>query len=138
MLKTRSAALRWTPTAFISLCLLVAPVAGAQPLITQYQNPLDVSIADPQILHDGGTYYLYGTSYDPGFGVFTSTDMVNWRRRGVVWHPTATSWAQSDFWAPEVVKSGNTFYLFLHRAKHRLRPAKHLRSQLRLAAWSVR
>ncbi len=62
---------------------------------------------------DNGTYYLYGTTYDwNGFAVFTSTDMVNWSRHGLAWQKTDTSWGQSDFWAPEVMKAGNTYYLY--------------------------
>lgn len=84
----------------------------AQAAITQYLNPLDVSIADPQVLRDGDTYYLYGTTEPDGFSVFTSTDLVHWSRRGYCWKKTASSWGQDNFWAPEVIKHNGGYYLF--------------------------
>lgn len=85
----------------------------AQVTINSYVNPLDVSVADPHILKDNGTYYLYGTTYDGnGFSVYTSTDMVHWTRRGLCWQRTPSSWGQGDFWAPEVLKAGSTYYFY--------------------------
>lgn len=107
-----------TTAAFVRRGMLIGIILGmgwllsAAPMVSQYQNPLDVSIADPQVLKEGDTYYLYGTTYDAGFGVFSSADMVHWQRRGLAWTPTSTSWAQSDFWAPEVIRSGSNWYLF--------------------------
>lgn len=102
-----------------------AAVTVAPPMVRDYLNPLDVPVADPQILHDGGMYYLYGTTAsDEGLEVFSSPDLVHWRRHGFCYHETPTSWGQIDFWAPEVIRKGDTYYLF-YTANN---PAAHVRS----------
>lgn len=84
-----------------------------QETIATYTNPLLPRLADPFVLHDGGIYYLYGTSIPhQGFEVYSSDDLVHWRRRGVCYRRTRESWADTDFWAPEVVKTGNTYTMF--------------------------
>lgn len=91
-----------------------APVQSAQSTpITTYINPLNVSIADPFVLHDGDTYYMYGTTDygGAGFQVFTSSDLVRWNRAGVCYRPDKDSWGTQQFWAPEVVKKDNAYYL---------------------------
>jgi len=83
-----------------------------QPGLT-YCNPLPVTIADPWILKEGDRYYLYGTNAtQSGFRVYTSTDLVNWTRGEMCYERQPGDWGQRDFWAPEVYKRGNTFYLF--------------------------
>ncbi len=113
--------LAWKPSTFarvgrlltLVICFAVSGVFYGQGTVNGYCNPLDVSIADPHVLKDGSTYYLYGTTeVGRGFSVFTSTDLVHWSRRGLCYQKTASSWAQRDFWAPEVVKVGSTFYLY--------------------------
>ena len=94
------------------LCLAVSSLLYGQGTVNQYCNPLNVTIADPQVLKDGSTYYLYGTTDAArGFSVFTSTDLVHWSRRGLCYQKNASSWAQRDFWAPEAIKFGTTYYL---------------------------
>ncbi len=95
------------------LLLVISSCCFAQGTVNSYQNPLDVSVADPFILKDNGIYYLYGTTYDAdGFSVYTSTDMVHWTRRGLCWKKTSSTWAQGEFWAPEVMKAGSTYYFY--------------------------
>jgi len=69
-------------------------------------------IADPQVLLDNGTYYLYGTGGVKGTKVWTSPDLVNWRDRGAAFRAPASSWGQDRFWAPEVIKTNGKYYLF--------------------------
>ncbi len=76
-----------------------------------FANPLDVRLADPQVLYDGGTYYLYHTSSSNGFRVWTSADLVNWRYRGFAYTKTASSWGRTSLWAPEVVKHNGFYYM---------------------------
>lgn len=110
----------WSRIAFHSIfffalgaAMILCGCAGRGELVRAYTNPVDVSIADPQILHDGDLYYAYGTSIgDRGFEVFSSPDLVHWRRRGVCFEKSPTSWGQDNFWAPEVIRSGDTVYLF--------------------------
>jgi beta-xylosidase len=96
----------------IILCIILSSsFAESAKLVEEFFNPLDVSIGDPQILKDGNTYYLYGTTGVPGFEVFSSPDLVNWSRRGFCWTREG-KWAQNYLWAPEVIKAGNKYYLF--------------------------
>lgn len=75
--------------------------------------------ADPTIfVDDDGSYYLYGTgsSSDKGFYVYRSQDMKSWQ--GPVGAMEgfcltgATSFGTAGFWAPQVVKRGDTYYMF--------------------------
>ena len=75
--------------------------------------------ADPTIfLDEDGTYYLYGTgsNSDYGFYVYQSTDLNTWQ--GPVGNANgfcltgATSFGTTGFWAPQVFKKGNTYYIF--------------------------
>ena len=95
----------------IVLCLLLTLPGFAQ--IDEYCNPLDVLVADPQVLRHEGTYYLYGTSVAfTGYYAWSSTDLVNWRWHGLVYQKSESSWGKYHFWAPEVVERDGVFYLF--------------------------
>jgi len=75
--------------------------------------------ADPTIFVDtDGIYYLYGTGSksDQGFYVYCSKDMVKWQGpvgmvNGFCLTHT-TSFGTTGFWAPQVLKRGNTYYMF--------------------------
>ncbi|MGI8907216.1 MAG: glycoside hydrolase family 43 protein [Candidatus Sumerlaeaceae bacterium] len=84
----------------------------------EYCNPLPVSIADPHVINVDGKYFLYGTNaVDRGFRVLTSTDMIGWEKGELCYSKMADSWGQRDFWAPEVIKRGESYYLF-YTAQH--------------------
>jgi beta-xylosidase len=101
-----------TTTVSVTTGASVATTASAADPNT-YRNPLAVGIGDPFVLHDGGSYYLYGTRHAArGFEVFSSRDLAHWRERGFVLEKQPGSWAQGDFWAPEVVRSGGRFFMF--------------------------
>lgn len=106
-----------TPRACCAVALILlplsAPVGFADALVSQYRNPVGVSIADPFVLKVGTLYYLYGTTdSDNGFEVFTSGDLVHWSRQGYCYRKTADSWGQACFWAPEVLALGGQYYLY--------------------------
>ncbi|GGF26354.1 glycoside hydrolase family 43 protein [Echinicola rosea] len=76
-----------------------------------------ITLADPTIFYDGGTYYLYGTSRaNEGFLVYQSTDLENWQgpagklpegfclQKGQVY-------GDQGFWAPQVFKRGGFYYM---------------------------
>ena len=69
-------------------------------------------LADPDVLLDHGTYYLYGTRDQLGFPVYTSTDLQHWDRGPDVYHRSPGMWSQSRFWAPAVIAYRGRFYLF--------------------------
>ena len=84
--------------------------------IKTYSNPLDVEFGDPYILNDGdGKYYMYGTGggAKDGFATYSSKDLVNWKFEGQVYKGNKEgSWAVGNFWAPEVYKFNNKYYMF--------------------------
>ena len=81
-------------------------------------------IADPHVLKHNGMYYLYGTrqtldsetSYDQGFMVYTSKDLVNWSEPAGVDNGYAltakNSWGNKMFWAPEVIYHDGKFIMY--------------------------
>ncbi len=80
----------------------------------------EIRIRDPFILVEGDTYYMYGTTalgeglgaYS-SFSVYTSKDLENFEGPFVVFDGKKTGfWADRDYWAAEVWKHGEKFYLF--------------------------
>lgn len=67
------------------------------------------SLADPFILTDNGKYYMYVTG--DGFPCFSSTDLVNWKYEGKIMDKKESKWAVRSFWAPEVIKIKDKYYL---------------------------
>jgi beta-xylosidase len=78
-----------------------------------YRNPvIDENLADPTVIRHEGTYYLYATGQvngDNGYRVYTSTDLVQWKRGAVVFRP-----GERHIWAPDVWQDPKTkrFYLY--------------------------
>ncbi len=75
-----------------------------------------IHLADPTIYAENGTYYLYGTTPKPdeGFWVYTSTDLTHWtgpagRRDGFALD--GNTYGSNRFWAPQVFKRGDTYYM---------------------------
>src|SRR3954471_6319043 len=78
----------------------------------QFANPIDVLCADPFIFKSADrTYYLYGTAAHDGLLVWTSKDLVNWQLRGHAFKRSGQTWANRDFWAPELFEHRGKFYL---------------------------
>ena len=84
--------------------------------VKTYSNPLDVEFGDPYILNDGdGKFYMYGTGggAEDGFATYSSNDLVSWEFEGQVYKGNdEDSWAIGSFWAPEVYKFNNKYYMF--------------------------
>lgn len=82
-----------------------------------YSNPIPVKFGDPYILNDGsGTYYMYGTGggAKDGFATYSSQDLINWKFEGQVYDTKneENAWGIKDFWAPEVYKFEDKYYMF--------------------------
>ena len=92
-----------------------------------YTNPLPIAIGDPYVLYDSdGRYYLYGTGGQAknGFSVYFSSDLINWTYEGQVFYGnTDDSWCIGSFWAPEVYKIKEKYYMF-YSAQWRNNPNK--------------
>ncbi len=82
----------------------------------------DINIRDPFILSENGKYYMYGTrgkgcwarEKEPGMGfdVYISDDLENWSQPKEVFAASDDFWATHNFWAPEVHKYNDKFYMF--------------------------
>ncbi|WP_240670973.1 glycoside hydrolase family 43 protein [Lacibacter luteus] len=76
-----------------------------------------VYFADPCIFHLNGVYYLYGTTDEnanSGFIVYTSTDLINWKRSAAQEGyalKKGEAFGQSGFWAPHIFQQRDTFYM---------------------------
>jgi arabinoxylan arabinofuranohydrolase len=80
--------------------------------------------ADPTILQDNGTFYIYATSDMPNWNditklaVWSSKDFVNWKCNYLNW-PTkeqcvSNTGTASGVWAPSVIRSPNgKFYMYV-------------------------
>ena len=92
-----------------------------------YSNPLPVKFGDPYVLADNGVYYMYGTGGGAknGFAAYSSTDLVNWNSLGQVYSTTENSWGIGAFWAPEVYKVKNKYYMFFS-AQWKVNPTNEL------------
>lgn len=85
--------------------------SGAAPLAAR-----QVSIHDPVMAKEGGTYYLFSTG--PGITFYSSPDLKTWRRRGAVF-PGDPAWARQvapgfngHIWAPDIQRHDGKFYLY--------------------------
>jgi beta-xylosidase len=78
-----------------------------------YVNPIGDSIftADPSILYHDQTYYLYGTSAGDGFLCWSSPNLVDWQPLGYAYQRDENSWGKGSYWAPEVVRYKDKFYM---------------------------
>lgn len=83
----------------------------------------EIRIRDPYILADAesGYYYMYGTTdlksggYDtfPTFSVYKTCDLENFEGPKVIFDGRKIDfWADKDFWASEVHKYNDKYYLF--------------------------
>ncbi|MGY3051863.1 arabinoxylan arabinofuranohydrolase [Pedobacter sp. UYEF25] len=80
--------------------------------------------ADPTIIEDNGTFYIYATSDMPNWNdtnkmaVWSSKDFVNWKAEYLNW-PTkelceSATGTPSGVWAPSVIKARNgKFYMYV-------------------------
>ena len=112
-----------------ALCFLQS--ARAQQAVSRrasgtYTNPLPVKLGDPYVLYDNGTYYLYGTGARDGFPAYKSADLVSWQPLGQVYKADSIrSFGVGAFWAPEVYKVNNKYYMFFS-AQWRNNPTNEL------------
>src|SRR5437588_1258455 len=83
---------------------------------TTYTNPVfSRNFPDPMVLRiNAHNYYAYGTSapWQKGlFPILHSTDLIHWKPAGAIFKQ-GPRWSQGDFWAPDVVKHGKTYYAY--------------------------
>ncbi|MFT3936618.1 MAG: glycoside hydrolase family 43 protein [Chitinophagaceae bacterium] len=109
----------------VLFCCMAVHLLMAQTNQQTFTNPLPVKLGDPFVLHDNGTYYVYGTGSKDGFPAYKSTDLVHWQSIGQVYTATEKSFGIHSFWAPEVYKVNGKFYMF-YSAQWRVNPTNEL------------
>ncbi|MBD1420597.1 glycoside hydrolase family 43 protein [Sphingobacterium chuzhouense] len=68
---------------------------------------------DPFVFADevSETYYLTFNN-QPHFRMYSSKDLENWKDEGYIFSAGADFWGKQDFWAPDLYKYQNKFYIF--------------------------
>ena len=108
------------------VCLLAFSVSAAETFVNPVANG-----ADPFVFKDtDGTYYLYVTSGGSyGYRVYSSTNLVEWEAQGyclrrddvyvdeTVLNDAGTA-VKYSFWAPEVMKQGDKYYMIYSCQEH--------------------
>lgn len=76
----------------------------------------DISVHDPVMIEQGGTYYLFSTGW--GIAVWSSRDRNTWKKEGPVF-AQAPEWAVKDIpgfkghiWAPDISFHQGQYYLY--------------------------
>ena len=65
--------------------------------------------ADPFIFEDGGRFYIYTTGSDGVYAYSSGELLTGWKFEGRVF----TFPGVQDFWAPSVIKLGDTYYMYV-------------------------
>ena len=79
----------------------------------------DIHLRDPFILQDGDTYYMYGST-DPNiwggecysFAAYRTNDLCEFEGPFIVFSRPKGFWANEHYWAPEVHRYKDAYYLF--------------------------
>ena len=82
-----------------------------------YTNPIIAKgLADPFIFYEKGYYFLFSTGKaedDRFIPIYKAKDLTQWKFvRGAVSRGSETDWNYKNFWAPEVFKLNNKYYLY--------------------------
>lgn len=122
---------------WILLFLFLMPSAVSAQHSFIYTNPIssgiEGGIRDAQIFEENGTYYLIGTAPpfwggpNPGIRIFSSKDILNWKFEKLLISRSemdSSVWHFDRFWAPEVHKIGEKYYL-LFNARNEMPKYKH-------------
>ena len=103
----------------------MAGAGGAAQSIPGTNNPVLAGLnADPQIAVFDGVFYIYPTSdgfanwQSTSFSVFSSTNLVQWTDRGVIFDLAKDlTWATDRAWAPGIARAGSTYYFYFCAAQ---------------------
>ena len=109
-----------TPDIFAPAVERPAPTLRWRPLLTENASPqILVGYGDPAVFKDGEDYWLVATSNDApdAFPILHSADLRRWDARGFVFpEGHLPQWCAAgrnvaDFWAPEMHKVGDEYWL---------------------------
>lgn len=109
-----------TPDLHEKIVTLDGPEPDWRPLIVDNVSPLTTAgYGDPAVLKTDAGYYLVATSNDApdAFPILHSTDLRTWTHQGFVFpEGSAPAWTAQgrligDFWAPEMARVGDEYWL---------------------------
>ena len=84
---------------FLLLSFVCLSCGSSEKTDFEYKNP--VPLGDPFIMLYDNVYYAYGTNAENGIEVYTSDDLLTWKKEPVLALDKKDSWADRWFWAPE-------------------------------------
>ena len=84
------------------------------------KNPILPELhADPEVLADGGRYYIYSTTDGaPGWGgyyftCYSSKNLRQWQYEGIILDlKKDTRWARGNAWAPAIERKNGKYYFY--------------------------
>jgi len=82
------------------------------------QSDSPVLLGDPFIMLHEGTYYAYGTEAENGITVYTSSDLLTWKKEKELALHKNDTWADRWFWAPEIYFVSGKFYMYFSADEH--------------------
>lgn len=84
------------------------------------EDSFPISLGDPFIMLHGNTYYAYGTNAKDGIEVYTSDNLMHWKKAQALALHKDNSWGGRWFWAPEVyyIKEKNKFFMYYSADEH--------------------
>jgi beta-xylosidase len=79
-----------------------------------------VPFGDPFIMLHKNVYYAYGTHAKEGIAVYTSGDLVHWKKAAALALHKNNSWGERWFWAPEVyyIQEKKAFFMYYSADEH--------------------
>jgi len=98
---------KWFAVLIFSVAICTVVEAGRN--YPQKHQPL--TLADPYVFYENGTYYAYGTNSDAGIEVYTSRDLKAWEFNGVALRKEDTT-SPKWFWAPEVYHLDGRYLMY--------------------------
>lgn len=105
---------------FIILFVSVVFISCGGSEKSDFEYTASVLLGDPFILLHENTYYAYGTNAENGIEVYTSDDLVTWKKASALALDKKDSWADRWYWAPEVyyIKDKNKFFMYYSADEH--------------------
>ena len=98
----------------------------------------EIQIRDPFILKDNQQYFLYGSTdkniwaenIGTGFDVYVGNNLKDWAGPYPGFRPKDDFWGIDNFWAPEVYKYKEAYYMFASfRGKDKMRGTAILKAE---------
>lgn len=97
----------------------------------------DIQIRDPFVLRAADRYWLFGSTDAniwsgpaTGFDTYWSTDLEQWHGPLPAFRPEPGFWSHTQYWAPEVHRYGDAYYMFAtFTAEGRRRGTQALRAE---------